>query len=226
MTWGFEFINNDDVVIIDSEYARLSVLSKGRFIPTQESGLGSSTNFERVITTQEPPLVFVKPDNVGVIAGLCRALILGAPGNWTGFYVRAYDINTAQPRGSYFAAAYLATPTALWGGRLYDQNELLIYDTGTPSAVFTRSQPSWSYVTSGTDAQGVPMVYFSVPFVFSSSEYMLINNFSMDIAGSSFRAGQIYCWWDFPANRLWAITIGVTVQTTLYVPAVFAKLQA
>lgn len=34
MSWGFEFKNNDDVVILDSEYARLSILSKGRFVPT------------------------------------------------------------------------------------------------------------------------------------------------------------------------------------------------
>jgi hypothetical protein len=226
MSWGFEFKNNDDVVILDSEYARLSILSKGRFVPTQESGLGSVTNFERVITTQEPPLVFVKPDNVGIVAGLCRVLILGSPGNWTGFYVRAYDANTAQPRGNYFAAAFSATPTAQWGGRLYDANESLIFDTGTPSAVFSRTSASWSYVTSGRDAQGQTMVYFSVPFVFSSNEYMLINNFGMDVAGSSFRASAIYCWWDFPANRLWAITAGVTPQNTFYIPAVFAKMQA
>ncbi|WP_313598186.1 hypothetical protein [Pseudomonas sp.] len=226
MGWGFEFINNEDVVIIDSEYARLSILSKGRFIPTQESGLGSATSFERVITTQEPPLVFVKPDNAGIVAGLCRVLILGSPGNWTGFYVRAYDVNTAQPRGNYFAAAYLASPTALWGGRLYDQNEALIFDTGTPSAVFSRSSASWNYVTSGRNAQGLSMVYFSVPFVFSSDEYMLINNFGMDVAGGSSRPASVYCWWDFPANRLWAITIGATPQNTFYIPAVFAKMQA
>ncbi|PKH18869.1 hypothetical protein [Pseudomonas fluorescens] len=226
MSWGFEFKNNDDVVILDSEYARLSILSKGRFVPTQESGLGSATNFERVITTQEPPLVFVKPDNVGIVAGLCRVLILGSPGNWTGFYVRAYDVRTAQPRGSYFAAAYVASPTALWGGRLYDQNESLIFDTGTPSAVFSRSLPSWNYVTSGRDSQGLTIVYFSVPFVFSSDEYMLINNFGMDVAGSSRRAASIYCWWDFTGNRLWALTAGATPQNTFYIPAVFAKMQA
>lgn len=106
MTWGFEFINNDDVVIVDSEYGRLSRLSEGRFVPNQESGLGSITSFERPITTQEPPLVFVKPDNVGLVSGLCRALVIGSAGNWTGFYVRANDVKSAQPRGSYFAAAF------------------------------------------------------------------------------------------------------------------------
>jgi hypothetical protein len=226
MTWGFEFINNDDVVIVDSEYGRLSRLSEGRFVPNQESGLGSITSFERPITTQEPPLVFVKPDNVGLVSGLCRALIIGSAGNWTGFYVRANDVKSAQPRGSYFAAAFQSRAVAQWGARLFDQNENVIYDTGTPSAVFTRALQGWTYVTFDRDAQGLPRMYFSVPFNFNSQEYMLLNNFGMDVAGNSLRPSSIYCWWDFPGNRLWAITIGASPANTLYVPALFAKMQA
>lgn len=226
MSYGFEFINNADVVTVDSEFARIVVLSKGRYIPTQESGMGSMTYFDKVVTTQEPPLVFVKPDRVGAVAGLCRVLITGSAGNWTGFYVRAYNNSTAQPNGNYFVAAFQVNPVALYGARLYDANEQVIFDTGSPVAVFTKSYQTWTYVTSGVDAQGIRMVYFSVPFDFSTPDYMLLNNFGMDMAGAQTRDASLYCWWDFPGNRLWAITIGATAQSSIYLPAVFARMQA
>ncbi len=218
MSYGFEYINNNDVVTVDSEFSRLVVVSKGRYAPTQESGLGSTTYFSKVVTTQEPPLVFVKPDKVNAVAGLCRALITGSPGNWTGLYVRAYNAASAQPNGSYFAAGFQVTASAQYGAQLNDSSESLIFDTGSPVAIFTRALQTWTYVTSGADAQGIPMAYFSVPFDFSSNEYMLINNFAMDMAGAQTRDTSLYCWWDFPSNRLWAITIGATVQNSLYLP--------
>jgi hypothetical protein len=225
MAYGLEFTNNDNVVTLDSEYARLVVVSKGRFIPTQESGLGSTTNFERVVTTQESPLVFVRPDTVNAVAGLCQMRVLGSPGNWTGFYVRAYNSLTAQPRGSYFAAAFQASPVADYGLRMFDETGKIIFDSGTPCAAFTKSYQTWAYVKYDYDSQGLTRCYFSVPFDFSAGDYMLINNFGMDMAGASFREAALYCWWDFPGNRLWAITIGVTNQTTIYLPAVFARMQ-
>lgn len=93
MGYGLEFKNNSGTVIIDSEYARLMVSSSGRFAPTEDSGLGSTTYFARPVTSQAPPLVFVRPDTVGGVAGLCRMRLIGSAGNWTGFYVRAYDAN-------------------------------------------------------------------------------------------------------------------------------------
>lgn len=226
MGYGFEFINNDDAVSVDSEFSRIVVYSKGRYAPTQESGLGSTTYFPKAVTTQEPPLVFVKPDTVNAVAGLCRALIIGSPGNWTGFYVRAYSTTSAQPNGRYFAAGFQVTPSDQYGAQLFDASENLVFDTGSPVAVFTKALQSWTYVMSGSDAQGIPMAYFSVPFDFSSDDYMLINNFAMDMAGSQIRDSSLYCWWDFPSNRLWAITIGVGVQTSLYLPVVFSKMKA
>lgn len=226
MSYGFEFINNSDAVSVDSEFARIVVIAKGRFSPNQDSGMGSMTYFDRAITTQEPPMVFVKPDRASVVAGLCRVLITGSAGNWTGFYVRAYNNATAQPNGSYFVAAFQVSASSGYGAQLFDANENLIFDAGSPVAVFTKSYQAWSYVTSGTDVQGIPMIYFSVPFDFSSPDYMLINNFGMDMAGSQTRDVSLYCWWDFPGNRLWAITIGATAMSSLYLPAAFARIQA
>jgi hypothetical protein len=220
MTYGVEFRNDDDVVTIDSVYARLVVVAKGRFAST---GMDCYTYFPSPVTSQEPPLVFVRPDTVAAVAGLCRVVILGSAGNWTGFYVRAYDFNTAKPKGDYFAAAFKASPVADYGMRIWGEDGGIIFDSGTPCAVFTKSYTGWSRIKSDTNSQGQTRVYFSVPFDFSSGDYMLINNFSMHMAGASSRDVEIYCWWDFPGNRLWALTIGVTNQTTMYLPAVFAK---
>lgn len=224
MTYGVEFTNNGDVVTLDSEFARLVVVSKGRFIPTQESGLGSTTNFERTITTQEPPLVFVRPDRVNAIAGLCLMQVIGSPGNWTGFYVRAYSATTAQPLGDYFAAVFESANVAKYGIRIFNSAGKTIFDSGTPAAIFTASYQGWSYVTFDRDPQGLVRSYFSLPFDFGKNEYMMINNYGMD-ASSYARQQQVYCWWDFPGNRLWTIMTALTGLNVSYLPAVFAKMQ-
>ncbi|MBW1251083.1 hypothetical protein I7860_30935 [Pseudomonas tolaasii] len=225
MAYGVEFQNNDNVVTLDSEFSRLTVMSKGRYVPNQESGLASITNFERVITTQEPPLIFVKPDTVNAVAGLCRSFPIGSPGNWTGFYVRAYDSSSAQPNGRYFAAAFQASPVAQYGFRIWDGSAKLLFDSGTPCANFTKSYQTWTYRSTTQTSQGLYRVAFSVPFDFSTQDYMLLNTFGMNVAGSSLRSANIYCWWDFPGNTLWCITIGATNQNTMYVPVVFARMQ-
>ncbi len=39
MSYGMQFTNNGDVVTLDSEFARLMVISTGRYAPTEEGGL-------------------------------------------------------------------------------------------------------------------------------------------------------------------------------------------
>lgn len=225
MSYGFQFVNNDNIVTIDSEFARLVVMSSGRFTWNQQSNLVATTIFERTITTTEAPLVFIKADRVNMVAGFCQFRMLGSPGAWTGFSVRGYDANTAHPNGEYFAAAWQSSPIASYGVRLWDSSGKVIFDSGTPCANFTRAYEGWTYVTSGRDAQGLTMVYFSLPFDFNSNEFMLINNFSMKMMGAQYGTVDLYCWWDFPSNKLWAITVGTTNMNSMFLPAVFAKKQ-
>lgn len=112
MAYGLQFRNNNNVVTIDSEFARLVVISSGRYAPTEEGGMGSTTYFVRPVTSQEPPLVFVRPDTVSGIAGLSNVRLIGSAGNWVGFYVRTYSSATAQPNGRYFVAAFAAQAVA------------------------------------------------------------------------------------------------------------------
>lgn len=223
-SFGLQYTNNTNTVVIDSEFARLMVISSGRFAPTEESGMGSTTYFARPVTSQEPPLVFVRPDTVGGVAGLCRMRLIGSAGNWTGFYVRAYDANTAQPNGRYFVAAFAAQAAAQYGMRLWDGAGALLFDSGTPNATFTRAFQNWSFVRYDTTPQGLTRNYYTVPFNFPQNEYMLLNTFGMNMTSGSGIPRNLYCWWDFPNNTLYAITIAATNPIAFFLPAVFAKL--
>ena len=226
MGFGVQFTNNNNVVSLDSEYARLMIISSGRYRPTGESGLGSTTYFDRPVTSQEPPLVFVRPDTVNKVAGLCLMRLIGSAGNWTGFYVRAYDVNTAQPNGRYFVAAFGAQPVATYGFRIWDGASRLLFDSDTPSANFTQSFQKWNYEKFDYTAQGLTRIYYSVPFNFPENEYLLINNFGMSMNSGSAIGRALYNWWDFPNNKLYAITVAASNPTAFFLPAVFAKMVA
>ncbi|PMY37301.1 hypothetical protein C1Y35_19635 [Pseudomonas sp. GW456-L14] len=224
MSYGMQFMNNGDVVTLDSEFARLMVISTGRYAPTEEGGLGSTTTFARPVTSQEPPLVFIRPDTVNGVAGLCRMRLTGSAGNWTGFYVRAYSADTAQPNGRYFVAAFGAQPVAQYGARLWDGTGKLLFDSGTSAATFTRAFQNWSYVKDDKDPQGLTRIYYTVPFNFPQNEFLLLNNFGMNMTAGSAIPRNLYCWWDFPNNTLYAITIASANPIAFFLPAVFAKM--
>ncbi|WP_025110068.1 hypothetical protein [Pseudomonas sp. H1h] len=224
MAYGLQFTNNSNVVTLDSEYARLSVIATGRFSPNADSGLGSLTTFPVAATSQEPPLVFVRPDTVGGIAGLCMMRLVGGPGNWTGFYVRAYNAITAPPNGRYFVAAFLAQPVAQYGLAMWDGAGKLLFNSGTPAALFTRAFQNWTYVTTDNDPQGLYRNYYSVSFDFPENEFLLINSFGMRMVTGGTRGRQLYCWWDFPNRKLYAITVALDNPYAFWLPALFAKM--
>lgn len=223
MSYGLTFTNNSNLVVIDSEFARLNVICSGRYAPTQESGLGSTTSFPRTITSQEPPLVFCRPDSGG-IAGLTAMQVIGSAGNWTGFYVRAYDVNTNQPNGRYFAATFGAQPVSSFGLRLWDASSKLLFDSGTPNALFTRAFQNWSYVRSETTGTTSTLSFYSVPFNFPENEYLLINNFGMKMVTGAASGRILKTLWDFNAGVLYAVTDGFSNPFAFFLPAVFAKL--
>ncbi|MBS4081791.1 hypothetical protein [Pseudomonas rustica] len=223
MAYGLQFTNNSNVVTLDTEFARLVVISSGRFAPTEESGLGSTTYFARPVTSQEPPLVFVRPDTVNAVAGLCQMRLIGSAGNWTGFYVRAYNVNTAQPNGRYFVAAFAAQAVAQYGMRLWDGGGRLLFDSGTPNASFTRAFQNWTYVSNDIGDQGLTRIFYSVPFDFPQNEFMLINTFGMSMTAGSAIPRSLACWWDFPNAKLYAITVAASNPFAFFLPAIFAK---
>lgn len=226
MAYGLEFVNNNNVVVLDSEYSRLMVIATGRFSPTGDGGLGSETYFPTAITSQEPPLVFVRPDTVNQAAGLCQMRLIGSAGNWVGFHVRAYSSLTAQPNGRYFVATFGAQETAQYGMRLWNGSTKLLFDSGTPNANFTRSFQNWSYERYETTGQGLTQIYYTVPFTFPENEYLLLNSFSMSLNSGSGIPRNLYCLWDFPNSKLYAITVAASNPTAFFLPALFAKINS
>ena len=167
--------------------------------------------------------MFCRPDTGG-IAGLASMQVIGSAGNWTGFYVRAYDVNTNQPNGRYFAATFGAQPVSQFGLRLWDGTTKLLFDSGTPTALFTRSFQNWNYLRYEITATGSSRNFYSVPFNFPENEYLLINPFGMNMLTGSGSGRSVKTLWDFNAGVLYALTDGFSNPFAFFMPAVFAKI--
>jgi hypothetical protein len=214
MSYGLTFTNNNDVVTLDSEFSRLVVLAKGTY-----SGVGGAgASFPFVITTQEPPLVFVRP---GQSNTLCFCKLSGGPGAWTGFsFTGIAGVGTS---GNWFAAAFQSNKVATFGLRLWDGNSKLLFDSDTPCAQFTRTITGWSYLGSSPTGQGTSRLSWTAYSPLGSGDYMLLNNVAMDVAGLTSRQGNQYAVWDYGNNRLVMQVVGVDISTSYYTPVVFAK---
>ena len=215
MTFGVTFTNNNDVVILDSEFSRLVVVEKGAW---NGSGSGVFVPFSKTITSDEPPLVFVRPDQSGT---LCFCMIQGSSGAWTGFSFAG--IVGQGTSGKWFAGAFKSEPTATFGFRIWDANSKLLFDSGTPCAQFTRSITGWTYLGATQTGQGVYRLSWTATSSLAGGDYMLLNNIAMDIAGSTSRQGNMYAVWEYHNDRLVIQAVGVDLQTSLFIPVVFAK---
>ncbi|MGE1157008.1 hypothetical protein [Pseudomonas kitaguniensis] len=215
MEYGLMFVNDSDVVTLDSEFARLVVLEKGAWSGT---GSGVYVPFSKTITTTEPPLVFIRSDLSNTF---CFCLIRGSAGAWTGFSF--VGIVGAATSGKWFAAAFKSVPTAEYGIRLWDGNKNLLFDNGTPCAQFTRTISSWKYLGSSNDGQGQNRLSWTAPSSLASGDFMMLNNIAMDMAGVVSRQGNMYAIFDYANDRIVIQAVGVDLPSALYMPVVFAK---
>ncbi len=207
MSYGLEFKNYDDVVTLDSEFSRLVVLQSGRYT--------GGAAFSPAITSTEPPLVFVRPDSSVTFQ---YVTISGSPGNWTGF---SYIGGGA---GNYFCAAFKSREVATYGLRLWGGSSNLLFDSGTPCAQFTRTITNWTYLGSTSTGQvGVMKSSWTAASPLNTGDYMLINNIGMDVSGASTRFANLYCTWDYSANRIVPFVTGVANSIYFYIPITFAK---
>lgn len=206
MTYGVKFTNNSNAVVLDSEFARLVVLHRGDY--------SGPINFPTPITSQEPPLVFIRPNSSFTLS---YARINGSAGNWTGFSF------VGGGTGKYFAAAFQATQTAQYGFRIWDGGAKLLFDSGTPCAQLTRTISAWSYIGSSQTGQGTTLINFTAVSPLNGGDYMMINNIGMDVSAAYARAAKLYCTWDYSANRIVMFTVGVSNVTSMFVPVLFAK---
>ncbi|SDJ56389.1 hypothetical protein [Pseudomonas abietaniphila] len=225
MAYGFQFTNNSNVVTLDSEFARLVVLDQGSYSPNAENGLRANVNFSRVITSQEPPLVFAKPTVINGQAVISSVLIYGSPGNWTGFGIRTRSVNYAPPTGTWFVGAFVAQDVSDYGMQIFDGSGKLLFDSGNPCAIFTAAYQSWNYAFTQTLDVGVTN-FFSSPKPINTVDYMLINNYSMNVVAGSNAGALVGSVWDFTNGTLYATMTSSSNSRTFYLPALFARLVA
>lgn len=209
MTYGLKFTNNSGVVTLDSEFSRLVVLFSARYV-------GGAT-FPAPITSQEPPLIFARPDSTAVFQWI---RILGSPGNWTGW-------NNASPGnvpGTYFLATYKSKETDTYGMRLWDGSAKLLFDTGTPCAQFTNVITSWSFLGATNTSVGRWSFNWSAPAPLSGGDYILINNIAMDLPGRD-TFSKLSCTWNYSNNTITALlqNIGDYNGSSFFMPILFAK---
>ncbi|NNB67686.1 hypothetical protein [Pseudomonas fluorescens] len=212
MSFGLSFTNSSDVVTLDSEYSRLVILYYARF---GEGGVMGAV-FKAPITSQEPPLIFAKPDGNGVFQWV---RLLGGPGNWTGF------LNESPTTvGTYFLAVYESAPTATFGLRLWDGNSKLLFDNGTPCAQITRFITSWSLVSYVNPSPGRWIYTWNTDAPLSAGEYMLINNIAYDIPCND-TYGKLSCSWSYQTNKVSAQVqnIGDLNPNSFFLSLIFAK---
>lgn len=207
MSYGFEFKNGSDVVTLDSEFSRLVVLHSARY--------SGGAAFPAPITSDEPPLIFAKPDGNGAFQWV---RMLGGPGNWTGW------LNESSTPGTYFIAAYESKPTASYGIRLWDGNSKLLFDNGTPCAQITSVITSWSFLGATNTSVGRWSYAWSASAPLSSGGYMLINNIAYDLPGQD-TFSKLSCGWNYAGNVVTTVlqNIGDFRGDSFFVPLLFAK---
>lgn len=211
MTHGLTFTNSSDVVTLDSEYARLVILYFARY---GENGISGAV-FPTPIRSDEPPLIFARPDSNG---GFQWVRLLGGPGNWTGF------LNESVSVGNYFLAAYESKPTADYGLRLWDGNSKVLFDNGTPCAQFTNVVTAWTYGGAVNTSPGRWSQSWATSVPLNNGNYMLINNIAYDLPGND-TFSKLSCGWNYATNTVTAYlqNIGDFNGNSFFLPLLFAK---
>lgn len=219
MSFGFQSINDNAFVQIDAEAPRLCMLTKGAYSgATNASGV-----FARAITSQDPPLVFIRPDQ-GAIQVPISVWFTGGPGNWTGFTMKASNVS-ATLSGQYFAAAWASMGTAAYGLRLWDQSAALVYDSGAPAVVVTFAAGNWTYL--GTEQLSAGRRYFwGINKALGSGEYVSLNPFTMNCHNNG-SGGGCALGVDYTNGRIMMYSLAFTAWTDQgHRPFLCAKLLA
>ena len=215
MSYGLQVVNDSGAISLDSEYARLCVFHESSYTA------GVAISFSPVIDTQEPPLVFIRPQSNGSIIQL-GVLINGSPGSWTGCTVGSGQ----QHSGSIFVAAFLSKPVSSYGLRMWSADGVQIFDSGKKAAVFTRVAQNWSYTNSTQDVQGYITNWYSLPLNYASGDYLMINNARMPMMGGNNRNRTTGLRYDFASSLLRFSVTSITNPTYFLLPAVFGKISA
>lgn len=220
MSYGFQSINDNSFVQIDAEAPRLCVLTKGSY-----SGSTVATGtFARAVTSVDPPMVFIRPNQTGVIQVPISVWFTGGPGNWTGFSMRASVVD-ANLSGLYFVAAWASMGTAAYGMRLWDGAGTLVYDSGAPAVIVTFAAGNWTYL--GDEVLTVGRRYiWTIAKALGVGEYISLNPFAMNCHNNA-SGGGCAIGVDYAGGRIMMYSLATTAWTDQgHRPFLCAKLLA
>jgi hypothetical protein len=220
MSYGFQSFNDNSFVQIDADAPRLCVLTKGVY---SGSSVASGT-FTRAVTSVDPPMVFIRPDQTGTIQVPISVWFTGGPGNWTGFSMRASVVD-ANLSGLYFVAAWASMGTAAYGMRLWDSGGALVYDSGAPAVVVTFAAGNWAYL--GLEQLSVGRRYiWGINKALSPGEYISLNPFTMNCHNDG-TGGGCALGVDYANGRIMMYSLAFTAWTDQgHRPFLCAKLLA
>lgn len=180
MTYGITVINDNSYLQIDSETPRLCAIHRGTY-----TAVGSRTatiTFPSPIVTVEPPCIFIRNSETRPGDLYDAITITGGSGNWTGFTIRAANLDW-RPTGKWFAAVFAAAGVSDYGMQIWSASGALIYDTGTVPVVVTKANQTWTYQGKTTFPTLGAGYYFRNEAVGSllSDEYFMVNPFSRGV---------------------------------------------
>jgi hypothetical protein len=179
MSYGILALNDSGYIQIDSEMPRLCVLTKGTYSGQKDA----SGVFPRPITSIDPPIIFIRPTQDGTVQVPISIWFTGGPGNWTGFTMKASNIN-ASMSGQYFAAAWASMGTSQYGFRVWGADGALVFDSGAPAVIFTGAAGNWTYIGSEQLIVGQRYVW-AINKALAAGEYISINSFAMNCHNSA-----------------------------------------
>jgi len=187
-SYGIRAFNNNVKTQIDAINRVLTVRYSGNFnIGFQGPGSGTQiqwggADFSSPITTYERPLIFLNAANYMMVGNF---YVIGSPGNWTGFRVKAWndpthgDVWLYPMQIKWYCASYMApnTPEGEYGASVRDASGNRTFVT-TANLSLLNSQPaSTAFVNTGTPITR-PNYYApsqQMPWTGNYADYVLAN---------------------------------------------------
>jgi hypothetical protein len=222
MAFGFQSVNDSSYIQIDAESPRMCVIEKGSYSSTAYK---ANVYFSAAITTVEPPMVFLRPQQTSSQELYLSTTLLGSAGAWTGFQVTMSNINY-NPSGLWFVATFASRSTDTFGMRLFDASGAVIYDTGAFAVAFTGVLQTWTYAGRIQLTVGYRYKWVAGRAA-AADEYFLLNIFSQGCQDVNAGGSCAICM-DYTNNQssMWSASISGAWTDQGNRPVIFAKLVA
>ena len=181
--FGLSVTNDYGSIIISSDYKIMVFSERGTFNITSQytntEGQGS-VSFSKPIKTQEPPQVFVR-----FVSGVHNDLaiftiLLGGPGNWTGF--RVVSAVRGNPNLQNYTLEYVSCmysnlkSTSDYGLELFDYQGNAIYTSSDNVVRFSKFSKNW------TLTQGNQVDYYDSGLTIDADDFISISSIDRGVA--------------------------------------------